>query len=260
MDAHESWRHEKESAWLYRVLAESEPIAAHRALFAKLAEIAEAQAAIWASNTPERDTFEPSLRVRLVAALARRLGARHMRGVLAAMKVRGLSVLAGPAPAHAMPRSIDEVGARHRSAKSSGGLRAAVFGANDGLVSNASLLLGIAGATEIIVGNPVIADVAVQSGNLLVITGKSFGITNLIALDAKRQIIFDRRILVKRDDVRVINLQRGAMRQTFNCTPQCNPTVTIGDDPTYFEAMVKAAEKKSGMSEKAADGQGNNTQ
>ncbi len=115
-------------------------------------------------------------------------------------------------------------------------------------------------ATEIIVGNPVIADVAVQSGNLLVITGKSFGITNLIALDAKRQIIFDRRILVKRDDVRVINLQRGAMRQTFNCTPQCNPTVTIGDDPAYFEAMVKAAEKKSGMSEKAADGQGNNTQ
>ena len=115
-------------------------------------------------------------------------------------------------------------------------------------------------AAEIIVGNPVIADVSVQSGNLLVITGKSFGITNLIALDAKRQIIFDRRILVKRDDVRVINLQRGAMRQTFNCTPQCNPTVTIGDDPAYFEAMVKAAEKKSGMSEKAADGQGNNTQ
>ncbi len=148
MDARESWRHEKESAWLYRVLAESESIAAHRALFAKLAEIAEAQAAIWVRNMPEHDTFEPSLRVRLVGALARRLGARRMRGVLAAMKVRGLSVLAGPAPAHAMPRSIDDVGARHRSAKSSGGLRAAVFGANDGLVSNASLLLGIAGATD----------------------------------------------------------------------------------------------------------------
>lgn len=111
-------------------------------------------------------------------------------------------------------------------------------------------------AAEIIVGNPVIADVTVQSGNLLVITGKSFGITNLIALDNKRQIIFDRRILVKRDDVKVINLQRGAMRQTFNCSPQCNPTVTVGDDPAYFEAMMKASEKKSSMSEKAADGNG----
>ena len=79
-------------------------------------------------------------------------------------------------------------------------------------------------AAEIIIGNPVIADVSVQSGNLLVITGKSFGITNMIALDAKRQVIFERRILVKRDDVRVVNLQRGDKgRQTFNCTPQCNP-------------------------------------
>lgn len=112
-------------------------------------------------------------------------------------------------------------------------------------------------AAEIIVGNPVIADVSVQSGNLLVITGKSFGITNMIALDAKREIIFDRRILVKRDDVRVVNLQRGALRQTFNCTPQCNPTVTIGDEPAYFDAIAKAAEKKSGMSEKAADSPGN---
>lgn len=115
-------------------------------------------------------------------------------------------------------------------------------------------------AAEIIIGNPVIADVSVQSGNLLVITGKSFGITNMIVLDAKRQIIFDRRILVKRDDVRVVNLQRGSLRQTFNCTPQCNPTVTIGDEPAYFEAMVKAAEKKGAMSEKAADGPGNNSQ
>jgi hypothetical protein len=76
----------------------------------------------------------------------------------------------------------------------------------------------------------------------------------MIAIDGKGQVIFDRRILVKRDDVRVVNLQRGASRQTFNCTPQCNPTITIGDDQAYFDGMMKAAEKKSSMSEKAADG------
>jgi Flp pilus assembly secretin CpaC len=109
-------------------------------------------------------------------------------------------------------------------------------------------------AAEIVVGNPVIASVSVQSGNLLVVTGKSFGITNMIVLDAKREVIFEKRVLVKREDARVVNLQRGTLRQTFNCTPQCNPTVTIGDDPAYFDSTLKAAEKKQSMSEKAADG------
>jgi len=41
-------------------------------------------------------------------------------------------------------------------------------------------------ASEIIIGNPAIVDIAIQSGNLLVVSGKSFGITNIIALDAER--------------------------------------------------------------------------
>jgi hypothetical protein len=108
-------------------------------------------------------------------------------------------------------------------------------------------------AAEIIIGNPLIADVSVQSGNLLVVTGKSFGITNIIILDAKRDVIFEKRLLVKREEARVLNLQRGTLRQTYNCTPQCNPTVTVGDEQAYFDAIARAAEKKNGMSEKAAD-------
>jgi Flp pilus assembly secretin CpaC len=115
-------------------------------------------------------------------------------------------------------------------------------------------------ASEIIVGNPVIADIAVHSDNLLVITGKSFGITNMIVLDAKRNVIMERRVLVRRDDVKVVNLQRGALRQTYNCTPQCNPTVTVGDEPAYFDTILKASEKKSSMSEKAADSAGGGSQ
>ena len=108
-------------------------------------------------------------------------------------------------------------------------------------------------AGEIIIGNSVIADVSVQKGNLLVVTGKSFGITNMIVLDTKREVIFEKRLLVKREEARVVNLHRGMLRQTYNCTPQCNPTVTVGDDQAYFDSVVKAAEKKAGMSEKAAD-------
>jgi VIT1/CCC1 family predicted Fe2+/Mn2+ transporter len=47
---------------------------------------------------------------------------------------------------HPMPQSVSEVGARHKSVEG-GNLRAAIFGVNDGLVSNASLILGVAGAS-----------------------------------------------------------------------------------------------------------------
>ncbi len=110
--------------------------------------------------------------------------------------------------------------------------------------------------SEIIIGNPLIADVSVRSKDLLVITGKSFGITNMIALDSNRQIIFEKRLQVRREEARVVNLQRGALRQTYNCTPQCNPTITVGDDAAYFDATLKASEKKNSISEKAADGVG----
>jgi VIT1/CCC1 family predicted Fe2+/Mn2+ transporter len=90
----------------------------------------------------------PRTRARLVAALVRRLGPRPLKPILAAMKLRGLSVY-GAAPAidgHLMPVTVQDVGQRHRSVTGGNNLRAAVFGVNDGLVSNASLILGIAGA------------------------------------------------------------------------------------------------------------------
>ena len=111
-------------------------------------------------------------------------------------------------------------------------------------------------AAEIIIGNPAIADISVQAGNLLVITGKTFGITNIIALDADRNVIQDQRVLVKRDEVKVVNLQRGTERQSYNCTPQCNPSITIGDEQKYFDAVSAASQKKIGFSERAAAADG----
>ena len=108
-------------------------------------------------------------------------------------------------------------------------------------------------AAEIIVGNPSIADVSVQSGNLLVVTGKTFGITNIIALDADRNVIQDQRVLVKRDEGKVVNLLRGTERQSYNCTPQCNPSITIGDEAKYFEAIRNASQTKKDFSEGTAD-------
>ena len=146
----DSWYHEKESAWLYNQVAAAEPDPRKRGLFLKLAAAADEQADKWqalaAGDAPKR-LYAPSLRARIVARLLSRFEARSLRMVLAAMKVRGLSVYdaAPAAQGHAMPTSLAQVGARHRSA-GGGALRAAVFGVNDGLVSNVSLVLGVAGA------------------------------------------------------------------------------------------------------------------
>jgi vacuolar iron transporter family protein len=142
-----SWYHEKESAWLYRRLAVSEPLPQRRALFEALGRAAEQQAGHWAAALAPVPVFRPRLRARIVAVLLRVIEPRHMRGVLAAMKLRGLSVYsAAPISAgHVMPATLEEIGVRHRNG-AGGNLRAAVFGVNDGLISNTSLLVGMAGA------------------------------------------------------------------------------------------------------------------
>src|SRR3954471_3561795 len=126
MSARESWNAEMESVVLYRAIVDHERSAERRELFTRLAGEAEAQAAIWAEQCEREGTapptpFVPTRRVRLVAALVRKLGAPRLRGVLAAMKVRGMSVYSSPSPrepspaaapgkGHAMPRSVDEIG------------------------------------------------------------------------------------------------------------------------------------------------------
>jgi VIT1/CCC1 family predicted Fe2+/Mn2+ transporter len=142
-----SWFHERESAWLYRRLAAAEPDPRKQQLFTSLASAAEEQAGTWAAHLAEgAPAFAPSRRARLVAALTDRLGPERMRGALIALKLRGLSVYNAPATAgHAMPTTVEDVGRRHRGV-GGGNLRAAVFGVNDGLLSNASLIVGVAGA------------------------------------------------------------------------------------------------------------------
>jgi VIT1/CCC1 family predicted Fe2+/Mn2+ transporter len=151
MSALESWTEEMQSAWLYRRIAAAERDPARSQLFVRLAEAAERQAQVWVGLLRERGgaapAFRPTRRARTVAALLHVLPPRRLRPVLAAMKVRGLSSYDQALPGHAMPTRLEQVGARHRGAGSGGNLRAAVFGVNDGLVSNTSLIMGVAGAT-----------------------------------------------------------------------------------------------------------------
>lgn len=144
----ESWREEKRAAYLYRVASDAESGTARQILFLELAAAAELQADVWAkmayrngAETPPQ--YVPELRVRLVAALLRRIGPRPLRKVLAAMKVRGMALYNPPA----IPASASFAHAHWGHRNRGGNLRVAIFGINDGLVSNASLILGVAGAS-----------------------------------------------------------------------------------------------------------------
>lgn len=110
--------------------------------------------------------------------------------------------------------------------------------------------------TQIIIGNPSIADVTVQSPNLLVVTGRTFGITNVIALDSDKNVIQDQRVVVIREGTSQVSLYRGVKRETYNCVPHCNPSLMAGDDAKYFGEVKSGFEGKTSFSDKAADGSG----
>lgn len=148
----EGWTEEKRSAWLYRAVARAERDPMRRALFEELAAEADKQAAMWAARAEAAghrsiETFDPGIRARIVASLLQTFGPRALRHVLSAMKIRGMSIYAHEAPSHFSGDTGEGGEHRHRNVTSGGNLRAAVFGVNDGLISNASLILGVAGAS-----------------------------------------------------------------------------------------------------------------
>ena len=115
-------------------------------------------------------------------------------------------------------------------------------------------------AADIVIGNPTIADVSIQGGNMLIITGKSYGITNIIALDADHNVIQDQRVVVERDESKVVHLYKGTGRESYNCGKQCNGMLVVGDETKFFDSIKKGAGDKRAFSDGAggadAGGQG----
>jgi hypothetical protein len=90
------------------------------------------------------------------------------------------------------------------------------------------------GAKTLVVGNPAIADVTMLKGGVaMVVTGKGYGETNLIALDAQSNIIDEKQIEVE-PTRSVLVVQRGNDRESYWCNPTCMPTVQLGDENTAF--------------------------
>ena len=75
--------------------------------------------------------------------------------------------------------------------------------------------------SRVIIGNAEIADAAVSDSQTIILTGKKFGTTNLVILDADGSAIVDERIMVSLENKNTLQIYRQIARQTMSCTPNC---------------------------------------
>jgi len=84
-------------------------------------------------------------------------------------------------------------------------------------------------ATTVVIGDPLIADLSIQPGGIAVVTGKAYGATNVVVMDKSSAVLMEKTIEVKGPDEPIIVVYRGMTRQTYSCTPDCSPRMTLGD-------------------------------
>ena len=214
----ELWADELAGAALYRALAEraDEP---RRGVLIELAEAEERHAAHWAKLMADRGVTEPRaprlpFRVRVLSMLARRFGADAILPLVlrleAADAAKYEDIAEAPASMAQQERAhgkavsalvggttgnrIARAEGRHRVG-AAGALRAGVFGFNDGLVSNLSLVMGVSGGTS---GNARFVLLAGVAG--LVAGAFSMATGEWISVQSQREL-YEREIAMERDEL-----------------------------------------------------------
>jgi Flp pilus assembly secretin CpaC len=103
--------------------------------------------------------------------------------------------------------------------------------------------------STIVIGNPLIADVSIQSGGLLIVTGKGYGVTNMLAFDRNGAVLLERTIRVQGPNDSVLVVYRGVERESYSCTPMCERRVTLGDTAAFFESNLNQTGSRTGQAQ-----------
>jgi hypothetical protein len=112
-------------------------------------------------------------------------------------------------------------------------------------VDQAAVIRLPAAAAGVIVGNPSVAGVAVQSDRMISVTGRSYGVTNVIVVGHAGQILFSSDVRVVGQQAGVVTVQRGPAQERYDCAPRCERALDPGDDGAAFEADRRAVDGKS---------------
>lgn len=102
------------------------------------------------------------------------------------------------------------------------------------------------GASTVIVGNPTIADVTLlRNTKNMILTAKGYGETNLIALDGQGRAVGESMLRVTAPNSGLV-VQRGLERETWDCTPRCQPTMMLGDSTRFATEAVGQIQMRNG--------------
>ncbi len=91
---------------------------------------------------------------------------------------------------------------------------------------------------SIVIGNKNIADVSVHNGQLLFVTGKSYGTTNLLVFDKTGRQIYSSDVMVTTNSTNLVTINRAGQSFTYDCAPNCKAVLSIGDQPDHFSALI----------------------
>jgi hypothetical protein len=103
------------------------------------------------------------------------------------------------------------------------------------------------GVATIVIGNPLIADATLQGG-VLVLTGKGYGTTNLVALGRDGKIVANDTVeVVSPRSADLIVVYRGAERESYSCSPVCERRITLGDSVAFFNSTLAQSGSRAGQ-------------
>jgi Flp pilus assembly secretin CpaC len=120
-------------------------------------------------------------------------------------------------------------------------------------LDRATVIRAPAKTTTMVVGNPAIADVSVQKNGVIVLTAKSYGETNLLALDSEGQLVSESWLKVQASTRDNMVITRGVERETYSCSPTCVPTMTLGDSQKFFANTSGQAGARNGSAAAATN-------
>ena len=100
-------------------------------------------------------------------------------------------------------------------------------------------------AATVVIGDPLIADLSIQPGGLAIVTGKGYGATNIVVMDHSGAVLMEKTVEVAGPPDRLVVVYRGVTRNTYSCTPECAPRITLGDDNDFFDKTLAQSSSRN---------------
>ncbi len=216
------WQDEADAAYLYRILAASEPDAKKKDIYARLADVEDRHVVVWGDLMNQHGhppkSFRPSTRARMLARLGSLFGPGFLLPMLLEEEGREVKAyldmhratpkgapgggealtLARESADHAMTLAgiAGKSGEPWHRTESGGFLRNVVYGFNDGLTANFGLVAGVIGAAASQQHQAVI--VAGVAG--LIADALSMGSSGYLAAKSEREV-YDYEIAMEKDEI-----------------------------------------------------------